>query len=186
MRDSLPTMYAARLRMHKCWRRPGSSLTPTARKSACLTSLQQSFEAGEWHISLEDEDVHTALETRLTQSIGEAGGRLHLGRSRNDQVLTALRLYLRDAAVDLASRIDNLRTSLNELEQRQGDVELPGYTHMQHAMPSSVTLWCGGFDEAFADAVEGMHAASRRIDKNPLGSAAQTTLTYLPFGAASK
>ena len=146
-----------------------------------LTSLQQSFEAGEWHISLEDEDVHTALETRLTQSIGEAGGRLHLGRSRNDQVLTALRLYLRDAAVDLASRIDNLRTSLNELEQRQGDVELPGYTHMQHAMPSSVTLWCGGFDEAFADAVEGMHAASRRIDKNPLGSAAGYGTPGLPL-----
>ena len=148
---------------------------------AGLTSLQQSFEAGEWHISLEDEDVHTALETRLTQSIGEAGGRLHLGRSRNDQVLTALRLYLRDAAVDLASRIDNLRTSLNELEQRQGDVELPGYTHMQHAMPSSVTLWCGGFDEAFADAVEGMHAASRRIDKNPLGSAAGYGTPGLPL-----
>ena len=66
-----------------------------------LRVLEESFEGGEWQISLEDEDVHTALESRLTANIGEAGGRLHLGRSRNDQVLTALRLYLRDAALDL-------------------------------------------------------------------------------------
>ncbi|MGB5255787.1 MAG: argininosuccinate lyase [Woeseiaceae bacterium] len=146
-----------------------------------LTSLLKSFERGEWHISLEDEDVHTALETRLTQNIGEAGGRLHLGRSRNDQVLTALRLYLRDAALDLAARIEGLRSSLGELSERQGTVELPGYTHMQHAMPSSVALWCGGFDEAFADAVDGMHAASRRINKNPLGSAAGYGTPGLPL-----
>jgi argininosuccinate lyase len=63
-----------------------------------LTRLEKSFEKGEWQISLADEDVHTALESRLTADIGEAGGRLHLGRSRNDQVLTALRLYLRDVA----------------------------------------------------------------------------------------
>ena len=146
-----------------------------------LTSLLKSFERGEWHISLEDEDVHTALETRLTRNIGEAGGRLHLGRSRNDQVLTALRLYLRDAALDLAARIEDLRSSLGELSERQGTVELPGYTHMQHAMPSSVALWCGGFDEAFADAVDGMHAASRRINKNPLGSAAGYGTPGLPL-----
>ena len=71
-----------------------------------------SFEAGEWQIGLEDEDVHTALESRLTADIGDAGARLHLGRSRNDQVLTALRLYLRDAARDLAGRVDGLRLAL--------------------------------------------------------------------------
>ena len=74
-----------------------------------LETLADSFASGEWQISLEDEDVHTALETRLTANIGEAGGRLHLGRSRNDQVLTALRLYLRDAALDLAGRVEHLR-----------------------------------------------------------------------------
>ena len=137
-----------------------------------LTELEQSFEAGEWQISLEDEDVHTALETRLTQAIGDAGGRLHLGRSRNDQVLTALRLYLRDAATDLGTRVAGLRKSTGAIADRQGDVVLPGYTHMQHAMPSTVALWCGGFDEAFEDGMEGLKAAGRRIDKNPLGSAA--------------
>ena len=137
-----------------------------------LKALEQDFENNKWQITLEDEDVHTALESRLTHNIGAAGGRLHLGRSRNDQVLTALRLYLRDVAHDLGTRVSELRNSIAALAERQGDVELPGYTHMQHAMPSSVALWCGGFDEAFADAMEGLKAASRRINKNPLGSAA--------------
>ncbi|MEJ2256380.1 MAG: argininosuccinate lyase [Woeseiaceae bacterium] len=143
-------------------------------KAICegLRSLEKSFEQGEWQITLEDEDVHTALETRLTGLIGAAGGRLHLGRSRNDQVLTALRLYLRDVAVDLAERVAGLRAALAALAKRQGKIELPGYTHMQHAMPSSVALWCGGFDEGFADAAAGLTALNRRINKNPLGTAA--------------
>lgn len=146
-----------------------------------LKSLETSFEAGEWHISLEDEDAHTALESRLTANIGSAGGRLHLGRSRNDQVLTALRLYLRDAALDLSDRVGMLRSALADLANRQGDVELPGYTHMQHAMPSSVALWCGGFDEGFADAISGLQSAHERINKNPLGSAAGYGTPGLPL-----
>jgi len=146
-----------------------------------LIALEQSFAAGDWQIGLEDEDVHTALESRLTRNIGPAGGRLHLGRSRNDQVLTALRLYLRDAAADLGTRVCELQHSISALAERQGDVELPGYTHMQHAMPSSVGLWCGGFGEAFADAVSGLQAAERRINKNPLGSAAGYGTPGLPL-----
>jgi argininosuccinate lyase len=137
-----------------------------------LRSLALSFDAGEWQIRLEDEDVHTALETRLTEAIGATGGRLHLGRSRNDQVLTALRLYMRDAASDLAERVSGLRTAIGDLAKRQGKVELPGYTHMQHAMPSSVALWCGGYDEGFGDAEHGLHTVQKRFNKNPLGSAA--------------
>ena len=146
-----------------------------------LSALDDSFAAGDWHINLEDEDAHTALETRLTDAIGPAGGRLHLGRSRNDQVLTALRLYLRDAASDLAERVTELRQSISELSDRQGEVELPGYTHMQHAMPSSVALWCGGFDEGFADACDGLKAVRKRINKNPLGSAAGYGTPGLPL-----
>ena len=146
-----------------------------------LNTLDAAFEAGEWSISLEDEDVHTALESRLTNAIGEAGARLHLGRSRNDQVLTALRLYLRDAADDVAERITELRRSIADLSQRQGEVALPGYTHMQQAMPSSVALWCGGFDEEFGDAIEGLRATRRRINKNPLGSAAGYGTPGLPL-----
>jgi argininosuccinate lyase len=146
-----------------------------------LSSLLTGFEDGEWHIGLEDEDAHTALESRLTANIGAAGGRLHLGRSRNDQVLTALRLYLRDAAVDLAARVGNLQSSLASLAERQGDVEIPGYTHMQHAMPSTVALWCGGFDEGFGDAVAGLQSTLNRINKNPLGSAAGYGTPGLPL-----
>ena len=146
-----------------------------------LRSLEESFANGEWSISLEDEDVHTALESRLTQAIGDAGGRLHLGRSRNDQVLTALRLYLCAAGDDLAERIAALRKSVAGLSERQGDIDLPGYTHMQQAMPSSVALWCGAFDEALADAIEGLGAARRRADKNPLGSAAGYGTPGLPL-----
>jgi argininosuccinate lyase len=146
-----------------------------------LRALEAGFAAGEWSISLEDEDVHTALESRLTSNVGDAGARLHLGRSRNDQVLTALRLYLREAANDLSGRIGNLRAAVEKLGQRQGDVQLPGYTHMQHAMPSTVALWCGGFDEAFADAQAGLKSVQRRISKNPLGSAAGYGTPGLPL-----
>ncbi|MDH3273377.1 MAG: argininosuccinate lyase [Gammaproteobacteria bacterium] len=146
-----------------------------------LKALEVGFSQGEWSISLEDEDVHTALESRLTKEIGDAGARLHLGRSRNDQVLTALRLYLRDAADDLAGRVISLRESTGQLGQRQGELQIPGYTHMQHAMPSTVALWCGGFDEAFGDAVDGLQSAQRRINKNPLGSAAGYGTPGLPL-----
>ena len=152
-------------------------------KAICdgLRALEERFEKGEWQITLDDEDVHTALESRLTQEIGATGGRLHLGRSRNDQVMTALRLYLRDAALDLAGRIEHLRAALGHLAERQGEIKLPGYTHMQHAMPSSVALWCGGFDEGFGDAEDGLRAAHRRINKNPLGSAAGYGTPGLPL-----
>ncbi len=146
-----------------------------------LKSLEKSFNAGEWRISLDDEDVHTALESRLTASIGTTGGRLHLGRSRNDQVLTALRLYLRDVSLDLAAGVDNLQVSVARLAERQGDVQIPGYTHMQHAMPSSVALWCGSFNEGFADAISGLQNAHQRINKNPLGSAAGYGTPGLPL-----
>ncbi len=152
--------------------------------TAGLNDLLESFDNGEWTISLADEDVHTALETRLTDAIGPAGGRLHLGRSRNDQVLTALRLYLKDAAADIIERVDGLNAELDALTERQGEVELPGYTHMQHAMPSSVSLWCGGFREAFLDASQGLQAARRRADKNPLGSAAGYGTPGLPLDRA--
>jgi len=146
-----------------------------------LKKLAAEFAAGEWTIRLEDEDVHTALESRLTENIGDAGARLHLGRSRNDQVLTAMRLYLRDAADDLADRVTNLRASISALSERQGDTPLPGYTHMQQAMPSSIALWCGGFDEVLADAVVGLKVARRRANKNPLGSAAGYGTPGLPI-----
>jgi argininosuccinate lyase len=137
-----------------------------------LRQLEATHAAGEWRIELDDEDGHSALESRLTALIGEAGMRLHLGRSRNDQVLTALRLYLADAANQASDCLAGLCGSLRDLGRRDGGVALPGYTHMQQAMPSSVLLWCGGFLEAFEDDIAGLKATRRRLGKNPLGSAA--------------
>lgn len=137
-----------------------------------LRQLEKDHAAGNWSIGLQDEDVHTALESRLGDLIGPAAGKLHLGRSRNDQVLTALRLYLRDACDEIAGAARKLCASLQKIAERQGDVVIPGTTHMQHAMPSSVRLWSEGYTEAFADNIEGLKAARRRIDRNPLGSAA--------------
>ena len=137
-----------------------------------LEQIAASHADGEWHIALDDEDCHTAIENRLTQAIGAAGGRLHLGRSRNDQVLTALRLYLLDAIDVTIDATAGVHRALDRLADRQGDVDLPGYTHMQQAMPSSVRLWSGGFAAAFRDGVDGLKGARRRLSKNPLGSAA--------------
>ena len=146
-----------------------------------LELLGVAHAAGEWQISLEEEDCHTALERRLTQAIGDAGKRVHLGRSRNDQVLTALRLYLLDAAAGIAEAAQDVAVALNELAARETDTDLPGYTHMQQAMPSSVALWAGGFAGELRDDATGIEASRRRISRNPLGSAAGYGVPGLPI-----
>jgi argininosuccinate lyase len=137
-----------------------------------LHDIASEHAAGEWQVTLENEDGQTALENLLTTRIGEAGARVHLGRSRNDQVLTALRLYLRDVIDELASRVTSVAAALDALGAREADVTIPGYTHMQQAMPSSVALWAGGFASELRDDCEALGQVRRRIDKNPLGSAA--------------
>ena len=137
-----------------------------------LTALADEHARGEWHIELVDEDGQTALERRLTQRIGEAGGRVHLGRSRNDQVLTALRLYLRDAVEALRGSALQVADALDALGKRESNTVLPGYTHMQQAMPSSVPLWAGGFAAELRDDANGLAQVQRRLLKSPLGSAA--------------
>jgi argininosuccinate lyase len=146
-----------------------------------LEAIAASHAAGEWHISLEEEDCHTALEHRLTQMTGEAGRRVHLGRSRNDQVLVALRLYLLDAAEGIASAARDVAAALDELAARERDTVLPGYTHMQQAMPSSVPLWAGGFATELRDDADGIAASRRRLSRNPLGSAAGYGVPGLPI-----
>jgi len=137
-----------------------------------LSALAAEHAAGRWRIELADEDVHTALERRLSARLGEAGERIHLGRSRNDQVLAALRLYLRDAVAELAAATRDVAGALDALAAREEDTALPGYTHMQPAMPSSVPLWAGGFAAELRDDALGLEATARRIEKSPLGSAA--------------
>ena len=139
---------------------------------AGLQEIGESHARGEWHIAMEEEDCHTAIENRLVEATGEAGERVHLGRSRNDQVMTALRLYLLEVEERLEEAVGGLVAALSGVRERQGNLALPGYTHMQRAMPSSVALWVGGFEAEFEDDIEGLRASRRRMDKNPLGSAA--------------
>ncbi|HKE95960.1 MAG TPA: argininosuccinate lyase [Povalibacter sp.] len=146
-----------------------------------LTDLAAEHARGEWQVLLEHEDGQTALENLLTQRIGEAGKRVHLGRSRNDQVLTALRLYLKDAVDALSERATAVAGALDELARREGTIELPGYTHMQQAMPSSVALWAGGFAAELRDDAAALAQVKRRVDKNPLGSAAGYGSPNLPI-----
>jgi len=146
-----------------------------------LTAIAAEHAAGQWRIELADEDGQTALEKRLTARIGPAGGRVHLGRSRNDQVLTALRLYLLDAADELAEAAETCARALDDLARRDGKLALPGYTHMQQAMPSTVALWAGGFAAELRDDVEGLEAARRRAARSPLGSAAGYGTPGLPL-----
>jgi argininosuccinate lyase len=146
-----------------------------------LTAIAAEHATGEWKIELADEDGQTALEKRLTARIGAAGGRVHLGRSRNDQVLTALRLYLLDAGRELSTAAAGVAAALDGLAQREGQIPLPGYTHMQQAMPSSVGLWAQGFAAELRDDAAGLSATARRASKNPLGSAAGYGTPGLPL-----
>jgi argininosuccinate lyase len=144
-----------------------------------LRALRAEHEAGALVVRVEDEDCHTVIERRLVEALGETGSRVHAGRSRNDQVLAALRLFLRD-------RLDALGRSASRLVERlcavaaDGDVlPLPGYTHTQRAMPSTVGLWALGFAELLVDDVERLGEARRRINRSPLGSAAGYGVPYL-------
>ena len=146
-----------------------------------LVAIGAEHAAGQWKIELADEDGQTALEKRLTARIGAAGGRVHLGRSRNDQVLTAVRLYLLDATRELAAAAEGCARALDTLAQREGSIPLPGYTHMQQAMPSSVALWAGGFAAEIRDDASGLASCARRASRSPLGSAAGYGTPGLPL-----
>ncbi len=150
-----------------------------------LGELGEQHARGEWSIDLQEEDAHSALESRLIELIGSAGARVHLGRSRNDQVLAALRLYLKDTAGALAEGASAVAETLDGLVERQGGIPLPGYTHMQPAMPSSVGLWAEGFAAELRDDALGLSEASRRADLNPLGSAAGFGTPGIPLDRES-
>ncbi|HQS50402.1 MAG: argininosuccinate lyase [Sphingobacteriales bacterium 17-39-43] len=137
--------------------------------------LKQIFrEVQEGKFSIEDdvEDVHSQVELLLTRRIGDAGKKIHSGRSRNDQVLVDLKLFFRSEIQKLVRNTDILFTQLIAQSEEHKDKLLPGYTHLQIAMPSSFGLWFGAYAESLADDMELMLAAWKVCNKNPLGSAA--------------
>ena len=138
--------------------------------SSGLEDLLSSWRAGEWTVGPEDEDVHSAVERRLIDAIGEDGKRLHTGRSRNDQVALDMRLWLREAVTNTRALLDGLATALTDLAERAGALQLPGYTHLQRAMPSSVLDWAGAHAAAFAADARDLAACEERISACPLGT----------------
>ncbi|MBS1722163.1 MAG: argininosuccinate lyase [Armatimonadetes bacterium] len=137
-----------------------------------LGQVASEFGQGGFDISLEDEDVHTALENRLVEKCGELGKKIHLGRSRNDQVLVALRLYYLDVIAETKGLVAGLEDALDSLAQKGEGLSMPGYTHMQRAMPSNVSDWIGAYRSELRDSTLALDLAGAHADQCPLGSAA--------------
>jgi argininosuccinate lyase len=137
-----------------------------------LITIIELWQKGDFNISISDEDCHTAIENHLTEKCGEAGKKIHTGRSRNDQVIAALRLYGREALLVLQKDCLNLVARLLDCAQKHEFDPMPGRTHMQAAMPSSVGLWAGAFAEELIDDMLLLETAYRLNNMSPLGSAA--------------
>ena len=142
-----------------------------------LGKIAELRKKGEFPITVSDEDCHTAIEGFLTGMYGDAGKKIHTGRSRNDQVQTALRLYMREAALKLSAAAISSASSLIALAEKGRDIPMPGRTHMQIAMPSSVGLWALSFAEELIEETEMLMDLYRVLDQSPLGSAASYGVT---------
>jgi argininosuccinate lyase len=141
-----------------------------ARIQAGLQQLLQDWQNQTWDLGPEDEDVHSAVERRLINLIGEDGERMHLGRSRNDQIAVDMRLWLRQSTEQLNQSLQAMQTAFHKLAERSKELPLPGYTHLRRAMPSTVQDWLDAHCSAFAaDQIELKHAA-HRWSHCPLGS----------------
>ncbi len=137
-----------------------------------LDEITRLLEKGEFTIGEGVEDIHSQIEFYLTQNYGEVGKKIHTARSRNDQVLTAIKLYLKNELTVLEQKCQDLKTLYFSLAEKHKGQLLPGYTHFQIAMPSSFDMWLGAYGESLEDDLELLKAAYRICDKNPLGSAA--------------
>lgn len=137
-----------------------------------LRQIEAEIEAGQFEIEPGTEDIHSQVELLLTRRLGEAGKKIHSGRSRNDQVLVDLKLFLRNELRQTAEAVKTLFDRLQSLSEQHRGVLMPGYTHLQIAMPSSFGLWFGAYAETLIDDMRLIAAAWHIANQNPLGSAA--------------
>ena len=137
-----------------------------------LKDIADEIERGEFRIEEGVEDVHSQVEFLLTSRLGDVGKKIHSGRSRNDQVLVDLKLFFRDELKKISASVEQIFTRLLELSEKHKDKLMPGYTHLQVAMPSSFGLWFGAYAEALTDDMQMLIAAYNIANQNPLGSAA--------------
>lgn len=137
-----------------------------------LKKIYHQADMGKFEIEEGVEDVHSQVEMILTRKLGDIGKKIHSGRSRNDQVLVDLKLFIRDQIKDIAGLVKNLFDELITQSERYKHVLMPGYTHLQVAMPSSFGLWFGAYAEGLVDDMQYLQAAWKVTNRNPLGSAA--------------
>ena len=157
-----------------------------------LNAILTEIETGDFILEDDVEDIHSQVELLLTRRLGDLGKKIHSGRSRNDQVLVDLKLFLKDEVLKVREEVLTLFNTLQTLSERHKDILLPGYTHGQVAMPSSFGLWFGAYAESFAEDMYMLRGAYNVCDCNPLGSAAgygssfpldrQMTTDLLGFG----
>ena len=160
--------------------------------TAGLQQIMSEIEAGTFILEDDVEDIHSQVELLLTRRLGDIGKKIHSGRSRNDQVLVDVKLFLKDETLKLREEVLALFQTLQSLSEKHKDTLLPGYTHGQVAMPSSFGIWFGAYAEAFADDMYMLRGAYNVTNQNPLGSAAgygssfpldrQMTTDLLDFG----
>ena len=161
--------------------------------TAALEQILKEIADGEFILEDDVEDIHSQVELLLTRRLGDIGKKIHSGRSRNDQVLVDVKLFLKDEVLKLREEILTLFATLQNLSEKHKEILLPGYTHGQVAMPSSFGLWFGAYAEALADDMYMLRGAYNVTDQNPLGSAAgygssfpldrQMTTDLLGFGS---
>ena len=161
--------------------------------TSALDKILGEIEAGDFILEDDVEDIHSQVELLLTRRLGDIGKKIHSGRSRNDQVLVDVKLFLKDEVLTLKDEVLTLFSTLQSLSERHKQTLLPGYTHGQVAMPSSFGLWFGAYAEALADDMYMLRGAFNVTDQNPLGSAAgygssfplnrQMTTDLLGFGS---
>lgn len=137
-----------------------------------LKNIYQTIETGNFSIAEDSEDIHSEIELRLTKKLGDLGKKIHSGRSRNDQVLLDLKLFTRNEIEEIVHLTKNVFDILIQLSNTHKDKLLPGYTHLQLAMPNSFGLWFGAYAESLTDDISILYAAFILANKNPLGSGA--------------
>ncbi len=144
-----------------------------------LEAMMAEIEAGKIQVYPEDEDCHTVIESYLTAKLGDIGKKIHTGRSRNDQVLTALRLFMRDQLAAIVAQLVDITEACCKLGDTYAETVMPGYTHFQRAMPSTPALWSLGYAELLLSDMEALQHAYRQINTSPLGSAAGYGVPFL-------
>lgn len=137
-----------------------------------LSGILEEIENGSFKIDKNAEDIHSQIESVLIEKLGDTGKKIHTARSRNDQVLLDIKLYLLDEIREITALADEFFQILIKLAEQHKNILLPGYTHLQIAMPSSFGLWFGAYAEALLDDIEMLFSVKNIINKNPLGSAA--------------